>query len=378
MKKLFLSVGLALFLAGGAHAKTPAEVLKPYKAYKAALKEKNSQEASEQAYRAWQKAEELIGDARVTGDLADNFARSDNVPINGKVSGKIREQAFERAIELARFHGESAADVEIQRHLKFAEWKIDIFSYRVEGFNLKKVVRTPGFKKIESSITKYGKTGSTYGAELLAIKSQHALVNKKYTKAIEFADAAMTAFLNVTDGIPSPYKYLAQTYKAEALYQQNDLIESAIVHQDLMMSVEKNIGTRTGVSDLSYSTWLDIKETLQQEGKVTEMQEAGILDFKVPSSLTDELVPLIRTPPIMPSDAKRSGHVKVVFDIDDEGRVENAKVKSSSSKTFEAAAMKSLKGYRYTPNAPLNKRKGIETTITFRLSRSSTGKIIPE
>lgn len=84
MKKLFLSLGLALSLTGFAQAKTPPEVLKSYKAYKTAIKEKNSKEASEQAYRAWQKAEELIGDSRVTGDLADNFARSVSVPIDGR------------------------------------------------------------------------------------------------------------------------------------------------------------------------------------------------------------------------------------------------------------------------------------------------------
>jgi hypothetical protein len=84
MKKLFLSLGLALSLTGFAQAKTPPEVLKSYKAYKTAIKEKNSKEASEQAYSAWQKAEELIGDSRVTGDLADNFARSVSVPIDGR------------------------------------------------------------------------------------------------------------------------------------------------------------------------------------------------------------------------------------------------------------------------------------------------------
>lgn len=212
---------------------------------------------------------------------------------------------------------------------------------------------------------------------MLAIKSQHALVKEQYSKAVKFADASLSAFENVTDGIPSPYRYLAQTYKAEALYQKNDLIASAVAHQELMLSIEKNIGTKTGVSALSYSTWLDIKDTLQQEGKVIEMQEAGILDFKVPASLADEMVPLIRIPPVMPRDARRSGHVKVVFDIDEAGKVENARVKSSSSKIFEAAALKSLKGYRYTPNAPADKRKGIETKITFRLSRAN-GKIIPE
>ena len=377
MKKLLLSVGLALALSGFAQAKTPPEVLKPYKAYKAALKEDKSQEATEQAYLAWQKAEELIGDARVTGDLADNFARADNHPIDGMMPGKIREQAFERAIELSHFHGDSAGDVEIQRHLKFAEWKIDAVKFRFQGTSLNKVVRNPDFKRIESAIARHGKRGSTYSAEVQAIKSQHALVRQNYTKAIEFADASMATFMTVSDEIPSPYKYLAQTYKAEALYQQDELVASAIVHQDLMRGIDENIGVKTGVSAHSYSTWLDIKDTLEREGKTDEMRKAGMLDFKVPSSLADELVPLIRTPPIMPRDAQRSGHVKVVFDVNAKGRVENPRVLSSSSKIFEAAALKSLKGYRYTPKAPVDKRKGVETKITFRLSRAN-GKIIPE
>lgn len=377
MKKLFLSLGLALALSGSAQAKTPPEVLKPYKAYKAALKKDNFQEASEQAYRAWQKAEEMIGDARVTGDLADNFARSENYPIDGKGSWKLQEQAYQRAIELSYFHGDLAGDVEIQRYLKFAEWKIDSVKFRYEGATLNKIVRNPEFEKIESAIARHGKTGSTYSAELQAVRSQHALVKRNYAKAIEFADASIATFSAVKDNIPSPYKYLAKTYKAEALYQQDELVASAIAHQDLMKSIEKNFGVKTAVSAHSYSTWLDIKDTLEREGKMDEMRKAGMLDFKVPSSLADELVPLIRIPPVMPRDAQRSGHVKVAFDINAEGRVENPRVVSSSSKIFEAAALRSLKDYRYTPNAPVDKRKGVETKITFRLLRAN-GKVIPE
>jgi len=56
MKKLFLSLGLALALSATVHAKTPPEVLKPYKEYRAALKAGDNDKAYEQARIAWKTA----------------------------------------------------------------------------------------------------------------------------------------------------------------------------------------------------------------------------------------------------------------------------------------------------------------------------------
>ena len=61
MKRSLLAIGLALIVGGMAHAKTPKEVLEPYKSYRAALAEKNKDEAAVFAFEAWQKAEKLMG-----------------------------------------------------------------------------------------------------------------------------------------------------------------------------------------------------------------------------------------------------------------------------------------------------------------------------
>ena len=91
-------------------------------------------------------------------------------------------------------------------------------------------------------------------------------------------------------------------------------------------------------------------------------------------------MPLVRIPPIMPRNARRSGHVIVVFDIDETGKPFNVRVLSSSEEIFEQPAMQSVEKWMYTPvdrGEDTKVRKDVSSKITFKLS-DQTGKLIPE
>jgi len=104
MKRTFLAIGLALVLGTSTFAKTPKEVIEPYKAYRAALAEKDNKRAVDNAYQAWQKAEELMGDTKTTGDLASNFADLEPWRLGDKSATREVIKAYRRSIDLSKFH----------------------------------------------------------------------------------------------------------------------------------------------------------------------------------------------------------------------------------------------------------------------------------
>lgn len=134
MKKTIISFIAAFsFIGTGTgitQAKTPPEVIKPYKAYKTALAENNFETARERAYEAWQRAEKLLGDSRITGDLAFNYAtippekqnsdettstayRASNKRSVSKKTYTRIEDAFAESIKLASYHKDIATEIEV-------------------------------------------------------------------------------------------------------------------------------------------------------------------------------------------------------------------------------------------------------------------------
>jgi len=104
-----------------AFAQTPPEVLKPYKAYRAALQAEDLQTASKQAYLAWQAAEKLLGDTKTTGDLAQNYADTTKKLPGPKGTSKQIRQAYRRAIVLAKFHDDNSGEIYLQRVVTLGE-----------------------------------------------------------------------------------------------------------------------------------------------------------------------------------------------------------------------------------------------------------------
>lgn len=101
--------------------------------------------------------------------------------------------------------------------------------------------------------------------------------------------------------------------------------------------------------------------------------------FKVGPS-DQSVSPIVRTPPIMPPRATRSGHCKIGFDISPGGQPVNVKASYCTHNTFVRPAIRSVEEWTYRakiqdglPVAQL----GMETIIRFHLT-DDQGVTIPE
>ncbi|MDB2438641.1 energy transducer TonB [Hellea sp.] len=88
----------------------------------------------------------------------------------------------------------------------------------------------------------------------------------------------------------------------------------------------------------------------------------------------------LRTPPIMPSDAQKSGHCNVEFDVSVEGRPINIKTTYCTEELFSRPSIQSVGWWFYYPKVERGmavERSGVTNKITFKLADES-GQIIPE
>jgi len=98
MKRIFVAIGLSLLLGTSAFAKTPKEVLEPYKAYRAAVKANDAEAALKQARLAWEAAETHLGDHKTTGDYAEVLTIKAGAMVksrNGKAMLKVTGEALD-------------------------------------------------------------------------------------------------------------------------------------------------------------------------------------------------------------------------------------------------------------------------------------------
>jgi len=89
--------------------------------------------------------------------------------------------------------------------------------------------------------------------------------------------------------------------------------------------------------------------------------------------------PIVRYPPIMPSEAKTSGYCCMVFDISKTGTLENIKANYCTNEVFAEASKEAASKWQYSPAENKGKpviRKGVATTMSFRLT-NSWGVMIP-
>ena len=130
----------------------------------------------------------------------------------------------------------------------------------------------------------------------------------------------------------------------------------------------------------AFTQWVIVRSELEEAGRLADAQDAGLCQCWPYEAYKDDVVPLVRTPPIMPQHAKRSGHAIIVLDVDEAGKPFNVRVLSSSEKIFEAPAIKAVKKWVYSPigrGEDAKVRTDISTKISFKLT-SKSGAILPE
>ena len=373
-----VGAALAFSSVSAVHAKTPTQVLKPYKAYRAALKAGDNEKASKKAYDAWRAAEKALGDSKMTGDLAFNFA---DIPSDGPSKRsklyKQRVQAFERSIELARFHEEAPDEIEIDRRLKLAAHGITL--YKLKNGKAAPKTNLKYFKAAKAAIDGYGKTGTTYDGEYEALLTRYYERRSDYNKALFHAEKARVIFETRKDDLFSPYSHAVKLFKADALIGKNEKIAGALEYQDVMQNLEGTLDADHPFVNQAFVGWMRTRADIEDAGKLSEAEAAGLCECWPYENYKEKAVPLVRVPPVMPRSATRSGYVDVVFDVDGNGTPINIKSIYATEPKFIDPTLKSVGKWRYSKlDAGVNpaSRKGVAAKVTFRLTDEG-GRLIP-
>ena len=367
------TLGMAVFSAP-AFAKLPDAVLEPYRAYNAAVESGDMKTASAQAQKAWEQAEALLGDHKTTGDLAQLFA-----DIKDQSTFKTRTKAYERAVALASFHSDDAQALAVERQIKFIQmYMFENGAYYTPLRDLKRVAAQ--VKKAKGLIENYNFSGTMYDAEIQVLDGMVLSKRGVRTKALIAFESAIETFDSLEEQLPSALPYLAKLYRADLLKEKDDKLTALLQYQEIMQNVEGMVDFNHPYVNKAFTQWLLLRSEFEAQGKMAELEAAGVCECWPYEDYKDKLIPLKRIPPIMPGIARRSGHVVLKYSVTDEGKPVDLEVVSSTERLFEKAALKSISKWIYsrkTDNEPENARQGIITTITFKLSDES-GNHIPE
>jgi len=355
-----IAVGLMTFSAvPEARAKTPPEVLTPYKAYNAALKAKDYGLAGEKAYVAWKSAEKLMGDDNTTGALADNYTTmARRLELKKDV-----KNAFERAIELAPLAGDDAINTRLQREVAFGEWQL---RNSRNGMN-KRLRKAAEFAK------ENGFENSTFLGEIYTMLAQLNIENRRHETVENYAEMALEIFENRTDGIESYHPYLARLYSGYGKEGQENIIPAVMEYQDVMENIEGKLPKDHPFVSRALGRWLNMRHRIVREGKLEEAQAAGMCEcWPYDKKRNEAIQPIKRVPPVMPRKAWQSGFSLVEFDLDDTGNVINPRLLESwPEEIFDKSSIKAVKQWKYTVRTPEEvdaDRTDIVTTIRYVLT----------
>ena len=372
-------VGVALCAAlvspVSAQAKDKATVMEHYRAYSAALKAGKTNELSKHAYAAWQAAEDAFGDSKMTGDLASNFGTNDYLADG--IDYAEKRKALVRAVELAHFHGDMAADVEVQRRITLADHATRNFTPSFRGGSMQFVVEgTEDLSRLQKRIRELGLEDTSYQAEATAIAAKVAYMRENFARALTLAETSIAEFDNAKTLYPSSYPLEVRFYRARALKALDRPVEALLAYQDIMALMDK-----AGLDDQTRALAVADSQVLQAElegdGRFAEAVARGFrpltgADFEIDG----EVRPLVRVPPHMPSGASRSGWVHIRFDVDAKGSPTNVRAVDASEHVFKRPALESVERWLYATGAEGQTREGVDTFVTFKL-RDERGEVLP-
>lgn len=216
------------------------------------------------------------------------------------------------------------------------------------------------------------------------MESQYYQLQEEDQKALEYSDEALKLFETSDDGLPSAYPYVVKLVRAKSLEKLGKRLPAALQFQDVMQNLEGQLDAEHPFVNQAFRRWIWLRNDIERDGELEKAEQAGLCRCWPFNEYINKAVPAIRIPPIMPSRARKSGHVIVNYDVDDEGVPYNITEVSASSKVFVKAALKSVESWRYINVADESdvdfdpeSRKNITSTITFILS-DGNGRVIPE
>jgi len=380
-RRLIVSGALSFSCLAGfqiaAHAKTPPEVMALYKDFKAAEAAGNLDKAATKSYEAWQEAEDLLGDHKTTGNLANNYAYA-ALHMKGYKNYKKRDKAIKRSIELAKFNDEDADMRELVRRLFLVSHTISLG--RFDNQKLEPVENGKVFRDYEKALDKFNFRGTTFEADIESLRARYFERLDKPDKAIAHAKRALELYKTRTDNLTSQYFYFVRIYKGDIHIARDEKIPAILEYQTVMRNLEGSLEADHPLIKSAFQRWLATRFEIEEAGLLSQAEAAGLCECWPFENYKDKAQPLKRVPPVMPRQARRSGHVVVKFDLDNTGETMNVEKLSSSDRIFDKAAVNSVKKWQYSKLAagdnPEN-RTGIISRVNFRLF-NNRGEIIPE
>lgn len=90
--------------------------------------------------------------------------------------------------------------------------------------------------------------------------------------------------------------------------------------------------------------------------------------------------PILRFPPVMPSNAQRSGHCNVTFDVSAAGLPMNVSASYCTERLFRSATLKSVQKWKFNPRIQDGRAvamEGLSNRVRFKLM-DERGNLIPE
>lgn len=356
MKKLLLSAILAVSLFGLSNAKTPPEVLTPYKAYKSAVKSKNYKKAADEAFKAWQKAEELLGDDATTSSLAQNYA---NLGLKADLKYKPVRDAFFRSIELtesplARLELEAAFAVFASRSKKTGDFK-------------------DRFDEVVKFANDNGLENSTFLGEIYTMRAEIANRGQRKKALAEYSSKAVKIFENSSDDYVSAQPWLAQLYSGYSHEYEEDLIPALMNYQSVMENAETALPRDHPFVMKALGRWMLMRSRIHREGLTNQAEAAGMCEcWPYDKPRNESVRPIKRSAGEMPSNAWISGYSIVEIDLNDDGSVKDSRVLTSwPPELYDKASLKAVRKWKYSPRTPEetdSDRTDLVTTLRYMLT----------
>lgn len=363
MKRTFFAIILTLILGATVEAKTPKEVLEPYKAYRTALADQDAKAALKYSKAAWDAAEEHLGDHKTTGDLAQNYA--DLKSGEGVLKSQIK--AMERAMNLSSFYVDEADEMYLQRGVKLLQ------AHMTNGSSAK-------VSKISNKLIDFSKENnldrSVFYAEVLTLKAGSIVKSRNGKKMVKLTNEALDVFENPSETYESAYPIFAHLYNGFGNEYEENILEAALSYQKVMDYVGKLDYETHPIVGRALGRWSHMRARLQKAEEFEEAKAAGLCDcWPYDIERNESVKPIKRVPPRFPSRALRtsvSGFTIVQFDLDDAGNTINQKkIVSWPPGLYEEAALNSLKNWKYSPRTDGETdidRTNLISTIRFDIS----------
>ncbi len=370
-------------------APLPKNVVDAYKSYQSAFDNGDKKNALKYGYAAWQAAEKSLGDNKTTGDLAYNYG---NIVIISSMYGntkkdilaqqkihKKKEKALIRSVELSPYYDDDiAVDVELERRVRLAEH--GLLTYVRYKNELVPGGKSRFLNNLKKALDKHGKRGTTFEADMETLYAQRFKLRGEYERALQHADLAIILYKNRIDSLPSQHQYLVKFYRADILKSMEKPIPSLLQYQELMLNLKEKLPAEHPFINRAFLRWINLRTLLEQDGRLKEAEIAGLCECWPFSDYKNKIIPLKRIPPIMPRKALRSGHVNLMFDVDETGKPFNIKALESSAHIFIKPALDSVAKWEYSAVSKENRDKtydNVVSRITFMLT-DRNGSLIPE